>query len=600
MIHVFKCNVCGFNFRKKDIEPAIANNDTSIECPSCGSLIRFNAKMQGHVDKGYDELSKAEFHIADGEFSLALDMDSQPTHDAYLGAALSQFRIQTVFKDDQTDNDPDFYFHNVGNRYFCESSYFRKAINATQQLDATVASVELDKLDRYAKKIDHFKDCYERFENENVTYDVFIAMEDRGKDAEENYKIALKVKNALPSKISRIFLPEIDNYQDETQYEAAILYAIKHSKSMIVVADSDMDFRLRSVYLRYFNDKPTNRKRMCFVKFRDTEDVGLPQNYFARLGDNLFNFHDGSKPYRDFICDVLGIISRDNEKENGTKEQQGGDEYYNVAPKQPTETTVYKQIDATHYQFGYYPQRQETSKAIVDVFKKSGLPERDNSNGWNTLYCDADNEPVAWYTDKQVGDKTYRGVYFVSYREQFLLHPRGGMGSQAGHRYMTSNLYCFEFQPITWKVVNSRRLSLELVTDVALDAQQFNGSGTDNSWENSHLRSWLNSEFLNTAFGECELDSLGSFENDDSVLILNQSDDKAAIKRGSRVLTGTDYFKCVGGSIIKNVINSYWIVGNSADSSEANVVYPSYGNEVTVQPTDCTSVAVLPKIVLVL
>ena len=599
-MHIFMCNHCGANFDAETVDSAIQGNKSTITCPYCGQINAFNANFQKHIDKGYSELGYARFNGADDEFSLALS-EQNPTHDAYLGAALSQFRIQTVFEDNNPKKFPRLVFHSASNSYFSESSHYVNARNAIQKLHYNVAENELFKLNQYAEIIDSFKSYYDQFESQGISYDVFVAYEDDGKDFRANYEIAQKVRNLISDNTGSIFFPEIDDYKNSTQYEAAILYALLHSKSMLVVADSDINFRLRTMFTRFYN-VPGNKDKLCFVKFKDTESVSLPDNSVARLGKNLFDYYGDASEYKNFICDILGIVSfRGTPSDIPQPANPVAEPTSTTVLRENLATGIYSIIDSTHYAFGRYPQRQETSKDVLEVFSNMGLPTASNSNGWSVMFCDSDNKPFTWYLDKDINGKTYRAVYFVNYRGQFLLNPNSISNSgQTRNGYYTSNLYCFEFQPIVWKVLRKYQHMVELITDIALDAQQFSSTGIDNSWEGSHLRAWLNGDFANVAFDSDEYDSLGRVDgSDERVYILNQVADKQAIARGTRAIAGSDYFKCMGGSRIGNTIDSYWIVSDDdMYCSEAAVVCPQDSNSIDYQSSDCTSVAVLPKIIL--
>ncbi|MGN1394422.1 MAG: DUF6273 domain-containing protein [Succinivibrionaceae bacterium] len=63
--------------------------------------------------------------------------------------------------------------------------------------------------------------------------------------------------------------------------------------------------------------------------------------------------------------------------------------------------------------------------------------------------------------------------------------------------YIQDNSYA---QPIEWRILDYVDGKALLLTDKLIDAKPFNSSGRSNIWEDSTIRSWLNNEFLNTAF----------------------------------------------------------------------------------------------------
>lgn len=61
-----------------------------------------------------------------------------------------------------------------------------------------------------------------------------------------------------------------------------------------------------------------------------------------------------------------------------------------------------------------------------------------------------------------------------------------------------------DLEDIQWRVLAIQDGNALLLSDRALEAMSFNGTYGQTSWKNSSARSWLNDEFLNTAFTEQE------------------------------------------------------------------------------------------------
>ena len=59
-------------------------------------------------------------------------------------------------------------------------------------------------------------------------------------------------------------------------------------------------------------------------------------------------------------------------------------------------------------------------------------------------------------------------------------------------------------QPIKWQILSKDGDDLFLLADKALDCKLYNDEYTTVTWETCTLRTWLNNEFLNTAFSEAE------------------------------------------------------------------------------------------------
>ena len=61
-----------------------------------------------------------------------------------------------------------------------------------------------------------------------------------------------------------------------------------------------------------------------------------------------------------------------------------------------------------------------------------------------------------------------------------------------------------EKQPIKWQILSKNGNDLFLLADKALDCKAYNETYTGVTWETCTLRTWLNDDFLNTAFSEAE------------------------------------------------------------------------------------------------
>ncbi len=71
-------------------------------------------------------------------------------------------------------------------------------------------------------------------------------------------------------------------------------------------------------------------------------------------------------------------------------------------------------------------------------------------------------------------------------------------------------------EEIEWQVLDVKETQVLLLSQFALDAMSYNDSNTDADWEESSLRSWLNTEFLNMAFDEEEKANILSTNVDNS------------------------------------------------------------------------------------
>jgi hypothetical protein len=116
-----------------------------------------------------------------------------------------------------------------------------------------------------------------------------------------------------------------------------------------------------------------------------------------------------------------------------------------------------------------------------------------------------------WYIDIENSGNEYRGVYFTSYRPEYTATTSSTSKSyQDDNGYTTSSVYWFKYEPITWRVLDVQSSSAFLMADLVLDSQDYHYSLDNrtigrstvyaNNYKESHIRSWLNDTFYNTAF----------------------------------------------------------------------------------------------------
>jgi hypothetical protein len=133
-----------------------------------------------------------------------------------------------------------------------------------------------------------------------------------------------------------------------------------------------------------------------------------------------------------------------------------------------------------------------------------------------------------WYIDIENSGNEYRGVYFTSYRPEYTATTSSTSKSyQDDNGYTTSSVYWFKYEPITWRVLDVQSSSAFLMADLVLDSQDYHYSVDDrtiggstvyaNNYKESHIRSWLNDNFYNTAFTAAEKARIQTTTVDNSV-----------------------------------------------------------------------------------
>ncbi len=166
-------------------------------------------------------------------------------------------------------------------------------------------------------------------------------------------------------------------------------------------------------------------------------------------------------------------------------------------------------------EFGSYPQTEVKDAATTAALtqKAGALPTAENAGAW-TDYGYYNNGEVAsymWYIDLEEEGEKYRGVYFTQYRpNDTTIEGRTPNSFQDEHGYYAEKVYWFRFEPIVWRVLTQKQGATLLMADLVLDAQDFyystkprqqgNETVSPNRYAESHIRSWLNETFYETAF----------------------------------------------------------------------------------------------------
>ena len=184
------------------------------------------------------------------------------------------------------------------------------------------------------------------------------------------------------------------------------------------------------------------------------------------------------------------------------------------------------------YQFGTYPQSKVTDATLLSTLNsaRGTLPTSANSQAWTSYgyYISGSVSSYMWYIDITNATDEYRGVYFTSYRPYYTGEASATDYSyQDDNGYSTSNVYWFKYEPITWRVLDVQSSSAFLMADLVLDSQDYHYSTSNrtiggstvyaNNYKESHIRSWLNDNFYNTAFTTEEKARIQTTNVDNSV-----------------------------------------------------------------------------------
>lgn len=612
---IYTCSSCGASFSPKQLNVAIENKLSIITCNYCNTVTNLiDVRSTSHVAKGYDFLADAKFFDAQNRFNDAINsafrngFASSP--DAYIGSALAEFQVQTIFDDENRMDPPRLICHRYNDSYFADSSGYISAINAIPNDENFLA--ERKRIEQFANIIDGIKVHYDLLKSKGEKYGLFVAYEDEPSDifSDKGYDNANVVGNWFPRNIYNVYLPTPpDIFDDEEdggmeekkiKYEAEILYAIDHTKCMTVITDDSIDSRLRSIYSRYY--ARNNADGLAFIRYAGHGIITLPNGEIAK---NVFTIDDKSQ-VQNFVARRNGRLAEGKIIDAGSKESEK-ETRENVVIA--TDNSEYENSTSTFLPvregdsvvFGVYPQREDKCSGVVDYFDSFIKPTHADNAGWNVMFTNRRGRAFTWYRDDVYNGKKYRAVFYSLLRKNFSLQNTNVDGAQRINRYEhTEKIYCFEFQPIRWSIVRENRDWATLIAQVGLDSREFNDRALLSDWDSATLYDWLNGEFLETAFNEEQSGWLcGKADYDESarVFIPDRKEDSAFFMSDRSVMGITDYFKCIGGGLAPDGgLKSFWITDSDNDiEDEAKVIDPGL-RCIATQYVDCTSVAVVPKI----
>ena len=200
--------------------------------------------------------------------------------------------------------------------------------------------------------------------------------------------------------------------------------------------------------------------------------------------------------------------------------------------------------------FGSYPQSKVTETSIIaaldsmsktwisyeyysgtaDGYSSANPNERENGNMVSSDYMK--------YCDLSYDGKKYRAVTFSEYRPSFTGYtPSTSRTYQDDNGYYTDNVYYFNYEPLTWRILDPS--DGYVMCTRAIDAQAYQNyvykrSGSDaynskscanyaSDWATSSLREWLNNDFYNTAFLLSEKRQIDVTYNENKNLSSSQS-----------------------------------------------------------------------------
>lgn len=295
-------------------------------------------------------------------------------------------------------------------------------------------------------------------------------------------------------------------------------------------------------------------------------------------------------------------------------------------------------------EFGSYPQSKVTDEALIAALNKLELNwqyyEYYAGTDKDRPYALVDNSAARLdfmkYCDVEYNGEKYRAVLYEKFRPNHtIVYP---LDDNSGSRYFFSlnTVYWYKYEPISWKVLDAEN-GIACAT-TALDAQPFNNyyclySSFDyyttrdghpaNDYAYCSLRTWLNDDFYNTAFGESEkteiatsaVETSGTITNDKVYLL--SSDDIVNVDYGfmsdgaaadnARKIDGSEYalsqnLYCsasISGGRTDSLRTIFWYTRTAgSDTEKENLICTDNNGEITQTGPIDRCVGVVPAIQL--
>lgn len=261
--------------------------------------------------------------------------------------------------------------------------------------------------------------------------------------------------------------------------------------------------------------------------------------------------------------------------------------------------------------FGSYPQSRVTNSSTVKALNKN-LKKWQSFDLYNTNSKGKTKKSDYFkYADVTYNGVKYRAIKFSSYRTVYYdFMPDYPVTMQQTNGYKKNTVYWFKYEPIKWVVLDASKGLV--VSQKVLDSNEFNNP-KDKKYNNSLIRSWLNSNFYNWAFTSSDRNKIvktklsknqkGSFSTytkvtTDNVFLLSETE----VKKGfaddfARRAESSDYAKAMGNSTsfgyygeLTDEFSCWWIRSDDpCGVSEDGYIAYYYSNDSTtgVRPAIC-------------
>ena len=280
--------------------------------------------------------------------------------------------------------------------------------------------------------------------------------------------------------------------------------------------------------------------------------------------------------------------------------------------------------------YGSYPQSKVTDTTLIQSLNSQYGDPMTQSGNWLAYdyYASSTSNQYMFYVDVDSDNDNhfdYRGVYFTSYRPINAEDALGNSSYQYDNGYQTNTTYWFEYEPIKWNVLDHDDGSLFITSEVILDSQSHyhqnkdtefihnGGTGYANNYELSDIRTWLNSEFYNSALPSSKndvvklttvdnsidstLDNTNEYtcnDTEDRVFLLSRSEIKEYLSTSQSTVSGSDYAKCQGLYVALQNDKAFWSLRTPYPNAAYEIRYITNNGSISYDSISKTSLGVRP------
>ena len=251
----FMCTVCGAPLGE-ELNKAKGG---IVKCPYCQNTYTVPQNKDDDLiallQMAQHELDVCHFDEAIMAFDKLIEKSPNEA-EFYFGKALAEYNIQ--YLKDEVNNRLQPICHKLNNTSFKDNKNYLKSISlATNE--------QLEEYKKKAEEIDQVSSEFNRLAKEGYDYDTFICVKvtDDAGNKTTDYGIASEIYFALKEKGYKPFFSEYSlKNVTGADYEAHILYALKSSKSMLIVCTNE----------EYLNTKWVKNEYSRYLKLIDDEE----------------------------------------------------------------------------------------------------------------------------------------------------------------------------------------------------------------------------------------------------------------------------------------------------------------------------------------